>query len=104
MDAAVTMLRRLILTLFLAGLCLPAAAAPAHAASPTAASCHNAVPMDAPADDAESAGHICIGCAAAHAPAAAVAGPFVPTGLSHFPPMAALHGAETPPGTPPPRS
>ena len=107
MDARVTMIRHLLLALFLIGLSLPSVTAPAQA-EVMVSDCHGTVPTDTPhhqpdSDGGQGAGHMCIGCVASSA--AAVAATPMPL-LALLPmaqPMASLAGANAPPSTPPPR-
>ena len=107
MDAGVTMIRQLLLALFLIGLSLPSVTAPVQAES-MVTDCHGAMPVDnAPhqpdADDGKAAAHVCIGCVAS-TPAIAAAAPMpLPALLPPIRPMATLAGANAPPSIPPPR-
>lgn len=107
MDAGVTMLRHLLLALFLIGLSLPSVAAPVQAES-LASDCHGAMPAETPhhqpdADDGQGAGHMCIGCVAS-TPAVAAAAPMpLPALPPPILPMVTLAGANAPPSIPPPR-
>jgi len=98
------MLRHLLLALFLLGLSLPAISVSAHAES-VPVDCHGMQPSDHKSDrDAgKAAGHLCIGCVANPAlPMVATLLP-LPSAAPVAQPMAALAGADAPPGTPPPR-
>jgi hypothetical protein len=107
MDAGVTMLRHLLLALFLIGLSLPSVTAPVQAES-QASDCHGAMPTEMPhhppdADDGQGASHMCIGCVAS-TPAVAAAAPMPLSALlPPILPMVTLAGANAPPSIPPPR-
>lgn len=107
MDAGVTMIRHLLLALFLIGLSLSAVTAPVQAES-VATDCHAAMPVDTShhqpdADDGKGAGHMCIGCVAS-TPAVAAAAPMpLPALPPPILPMVTLAGANAPPSIPPPR-
>jgi hypothetical protein len=107
MDAGVTMIRHLLLALFLIGLSLPSVTAPAQAES-MVTDCHGAMPAETPhhqpdADDGQAAAHVCIGCVASTPAVAAVAPLPLPALLPSIRPMATLTGANAPPSIPPPR-
>ena len=98
------MLHHLLLALFLIGLSLPAISVPAQAGT-APVDCHGMQPSDHKSDrDAgKAAGHVCIGCVANPAlPMVATPLPLPPAAPMAYP-MAALAGADAPPGTPPPR-
>ncbi len=107
MDAGVTMLRHLLLALFLISLSLPSVTAPVQAES-MVTDCHGAMPVEPPhhqpdADDGKTAAHVCIGCVAS-TPAVGAAAPMpLPALLPPILPMATLTGANAPPSIPPPR-
>ncbi|WP_432770796.1 MAG: hypothetical protein HEQ22_08720 [Sphingopyxis sp.] len=102
-----TMIRHLLLALFLIGLSLSSVTAPVQA-QPGNADCHGAMPVEPShhqpdADDGKAAGHVCIGCVAS-TPAALVAAPAALAALlPPVQPMAARAGANAPPSIPPPR-
>lgn len=98
------MLRHLFLALFLIGLSLPAISVPAQAGT-APVDCHGMQPSDHKSDrDAgKAAGHVCIGCVANPAlPIVATPIP-LPAAAAVAQPVAALAGAQTRPGIPPPR-
>ena len=107
MDAGVTMIRHLLLALFLIGLSLPSVTAPVQAEA-MVTDCHGAMPVEPShhqpdADDGKAAAHVCIGCVAS-TPAVAAAAPMpLPALLPPILPMATLTGANAPPSIPPPR-
>lgn len=102
-----TMIRHLLLALFLIGLSLPSMSGPVQAASMTT-DCHGAMPVEPShhrpdADDGKAAPHVCIGCVAS-TPAVAAAAPMpLPAALPPMRPMATLTGANAAPSIPPPR-
>lgn len=102
-----TMIRQLLLALFLIGLSLPSVTAPVQAES-IVIDCHGTMPVEPShhqpdADDGHAAAHVCIGCVAG-APAVAAAAPMpLPALLPQILPMATLTGANAPPSIPPPR-
>ena len=107
MDAGVTIIRHLLLALFLIGLSLPSVTAPVQAES-QASDCHGAMPADKPhhqpdADDGKGAGHMCIGCVASTPPAPIAAPLPLPALLPPVLPMTTLAGANARPSIPPPR-
>ena len=76
MDAGVTMIRHLLLALFLLGLSLPSVTSPLQPEA-IATDCHGAMPVDSSphqpdGEGNKAAAHICIGCIAS-TPAAAAA-------------------------------
>ena len=107
MDAGVTMIRHLLLALFLIGLSLPSVTAPVQAET-MVADCHGAMPVEPShhqpdADEGQATAHVCIGCVAS-TPAVAAAAPLpLPALLPSIRPMATLTGANAPPSIPPPR-
>ncbi len=107
MDVRVTLIRHLLLALFLIGLSLPSVTAPVQAEA-MVTDCHGAMPVDTPlhqpdTDDGKGAAHVCIGCVAS-TPAVAAAAPMpLPALLPAILPMATLAGANAPPSIPPPR-
>lgn len=107
MDAVVTMIRHLLLALFLIGLSLLPVTAPVQAES-MATDCHGAMPIDTShhqpdADNGKAASHVCIGCVASTPAAAAATRAPLPALLPPIRPMAILTGANAPPRILPPR-
>lgn len=102
------MLRHLLLLLFLIGLSLPAMAVSAQQAAAATADCHGAQPANGahhqPEGDSGKVGHFCIGCVASPALPAVDAPLALPAAAPVARPMAALAGADAPPGLPPPRA
>lgn len=108
MDAVVTMIRHLLLALFLIGLSLLPVTAPVQAES-MVTDCHGGMPFDTShhqpdADNGKAASHVCIGCVASTPAAAAATRAPLPALLPPIRPMAILTGANTPPRILPPRT
>ncbi|BBB08919.1 hypothetical protein [Sphingopyxis sp. EG6] len=102
-----TIIRHLLLALFLIGLSLPSVTAPVQAES-QASDCHGAMPAEIPhhppdADDGQGASHMCIGCVASTPPAPIAAPLPLPALLPPVLPMVTLAGASARPSIPPPR-
>jgi hypothetical protein len=107
MDAVVTMIRHLLLALFLIGLSLLPVTAPVQAES-MVTDCHGGMPFDTShhqpdADNGKAASHVCIGCVTSTPAAAAATRAPLPALLPPIRPMAILTGANAPPRILPPR-